>query len=316
MNRLRAVQALAWAAATLLLVACFRAVEWSALRETAGALQWPLVAVAGMVNAVGLAIWAALWWLVVPRGEHVAYRRMFEITAIAAAIMNSVPFLAGHASAVAMLERSGGMSRPGALVVLTMDQLGEGLSKLAVFAALGAIGPFPVPLRAAIVGTTVLVAVFLTAVTIASRMLPGQFRLAGRLTRVMTFVRRWAGGLDTLRSPTRSALALALALSLKVVEGAAMVLVQRALGVDLPLAATVLVLTATMLGTMIPLAPANLGTYEASAFVAYRYAGVAPDQALAIAVAQHLALLLPTLGIGYGIASVRHLAWWRSAPSG
>ena len=69
-----------------------------------------------------------------------------------------------------------------------------------------------------------------------------------------------------------------------------------------------MVLAAVVLGTMLPVAPGNLGTYEASVFVTYRYLGVSPEQALALAIAQHVAFMLPAVGIGYLFVSAQALA--------
>ncbi len=92
---------------------------------------------------------------------------------------------------------------------------------------------------------------------------------------------------------------------MKAMELAAIVAVQHAFGVSLSFAGTVLVLAAVILGTMIPITPGNLGTYEASAFVAYRYLGIAPEVALGLAVVQHLCFIVPSVGVGYAYISAR-----------
>jgi uncharacterized membrane protein YbhN (UPF0104 family) len=58
---------------------------------------------------------------------------------------------------------------------------------------------------------------------------------------------------------------------------------------------------------MLPVAPGNLGTYEASAFVAYRFLGVSAEQALSLAVMQHVCFMIPAVGIGYCYVSARTL---------
>jgi uncharacterized membrane protein YbhN (UPF0104 family) len=92
---------------------------------------------------------------------------------------------------------------------------------------------------------------------------------------------------------------LALALAMKAAELGGIWAVQRGFGVDLGLGGSLLVLASVSLATMVSVAPANLGVYEASAFAAYRLAGVDPEMATALALAQHAVYLLPATGTGW-----------------
>ena len=92
---------------------------------------------------------------------------------------------------------------------------------------------------------------------------------AGWLARGRRFAADWARGLDTLRSWRRAAVALAYSLGAKAIEVLAIIAVQRAFGISLSLGGSLLVLASVMLATMFPVAPANLGTYEASAAFVY-----------------------------------------------
>ena len=58
--------------------------------------------------------------------------------------------------------------------------------------------------------------------------------------------------------------------------------------------------------TLVPLAPGNLGVYEATVFFIYQYLGIAPEQALALALVQHLCYLLPLAGTGYVFILLRN----------
>jgi hypothetical protein len=109
----------------------------------------------------------------------------------------------------------------------------------------------------------------------------------------------FAGALEPLRSPARGLLALALALLKKAVEVAAILCVQRAFGLSLPLSAAIVVLAVLNLATLLPLVPGNVGVFEAAVVLALTRFGVGPEQALGVAVVQHLcyfvALALPGL---------------------
>jgi uncharacterized membrane protein YbhN (UPF0104 family) len=78
--------------------------------------------------------------------------------------------------------------------------------------------------------------------------------------------------------------------------------------VNVSVGGTLLVLATVILATMLPISPGNLGTYEASAFLTYRYLGVAPELALSLAIVQHVCFMLPAVGIGYFFFSTQALS--------
>ena len=82
---------------------------------------------------------------------------------------------------------------------------------------------------------------------------------------------------------------------------------QQAFGIDVSVRSVVVVLAASALGSVVPIAPANIGTYEAASYGAYRFLGFTPETALGIAVIQHLCQLLPAVGAGYVLLSVPKL---------
>ena len=59
---------------------------------------------------------------------------------------------------------------------------------------------------------------------------------------------------------------------------------------------------------MVAVAPANLGVYEATVFIVYRYLGVTPEQALGLALLQHLCFLIPMVGTGYFLILFRNVS--------
>jgi uncharacterized membrane protein YbhN (UPF0104 family) len=110
-----------------------------------------------------------------------------------------------------------------------------------------------------------------------------------------------------------------LAVLQKIAEGVALVAVLTALGVTLPVWGVLLVLSAINLSTMASITPANLGIYEASAVVAYGLVGLEPELAIGAAVLQHVAYLIPMVGVGWvmmasrGGRAIRGLASEREA---
>ena len=289
-----ALWAAAWLFAGALLWLVSRGADWGGAAVAARGARAPWLAAAIAANLGILLLWAALWRLVLPRDVVVPYGRMFGIAAVTSAIMNTIPALVGHASAVALLVKRGPMPVRTAGAVMTLDQLGEGLSKLAVLAvAVWVIDLPPWMVRAgATVGLVVLALLAaILLVGIFGRMHLGDSRLA----RLLDAVR---ADLHVVRSPVRALGAVAIALAMKAAEAAAIAAVIVALGLDVPIGAAFVVLGAVNLATMLPVAPGNLGTYEAGAVAAYRWLGVAPESALAAAVVQHACFLLPAGGAG------------------
>ena len=93
----------------------------------------------------------------------------------------------------------------------------------------------------------------------------------------------------------------------------AILCVQRAFGVHLPLASGVLVLAALNLATLLPLVPGNLGVYEGAVVVTYAHLGLSAEQAVGIAVVQHAAYFAALALPGYGWLAARGAS--RTAPA-
>ena len=303
----RGLQVAGWIVATALIVFCLRESNGAQAREIFRLVQWRWIVVALIANALILVSWTALWCTVAPSGERVSFRTMFEINAITSALMNTVPFLGGHAAAVLLLIKRGGMTQHGALSVMALDQLGEGMSKVAIFAVVAAFAPIPAWMRAGIATICLAVLVLLLSLVVAAH---GHAWIRGRddankglVGRGRRYLGEWASRMETLRSARQSALALVFAVGTKATEGVAILAVQYALGVQLSIGATALVLAGVVLGSILPVAPGNIGTYETGAFLAYRHLGVEPAMATILAVALHICFLIPSVGIGYVIGS-------------
>lgn len=278
----------AWLVATLLLVICARGIDWTRAAEVMSTTRPGWIVASIIANAAILPLMAGFWLALRPAGEaRVTFARMFEIVSMATAVMNTVPFGAGHASMVLLLIRRGETSQRGALSVLALDQLGEGIAKVAVFVLVLLLAPVPSWMRNGITTATMLVGVLALALVAASR---------------------WAHELKVLKSWVRSVTALACVVGTKVVQALAIIAVQRAFGLDVALSGTLLVFAAVILGSMVPLTPGNIGTYETAVFVAYRYLGLAPEYALSVALVQHIAFIVPSVGVGYLFVSAQTLA--------
>lgn len=303
----RSGQVLAWFGATALLIYFASRVDRAQFQAALATVDWRWIIVALAANALILVSWSALWWVVSPGAERPRYRVMFEITAMASALMNTVPFLGGHAAAVVLLIKRGGLSRPGALSVMALDQLGEGLAKITIFGVVALAAPIPAWMRVGIGSVCVGVLTLFAALVVAAHRHgrikpPGDGKLT-HWTRLRVLAADWAERMETLRSGRQSLVALGFAIGPKVFECAGLIAVQQAFGVDVSVGSSVLVLAAVALGSMLPIAPGNVGTYEAAAILAYRHVGVDPGTATIVAIVSHACFAIPAIGIGYLLGS-------------
>jgi len=220
------------------------------------------------------------------------------------AAMNTLPFPGGHAFGVFLLAKKEGVGHSAALSVMSLDQLTEGIAKLTVLLIVSWFTPLPPLIKKGILGLIVVILIF------ASILLYFAFRFQNHKTiavgsvrtlkeKAINFVSRWGHQLEGLRNIQTFCYGVILAYGMKLGEASAIWSIQKGFGVDLPIWSILLILAALNLTTIIPLAPGNLGVYEATVFFIYQHLGIEPEQAIALALTQHLCFLLPLAGTGY-----------------
>lgn len=268
------------------------------------------LAIAVILNFAILPLWMLEWSLLKPRSAAVSREKMFEVVAVTASIHNAVPFLAGEAAAIGLLINAG-LQRGAALSMLAMDQLLVGVAKLAVLSTAATLAPIPEWLSAGVLSLVAGVLAFLAILMLLAHFGPV---ISTQLREQQTRTREWIAKitglgayLAALREPSLALRVFGLALLKKGFELAAIVAIQSAAGLDPSFAAAVLVLAALAVTTSLPVAPANLGVYEATVYATYRYIGIDADAALAMAIVQHLAFLLPMIATGYLTLTFRQL---------
>lgn len=302
---------LLWIVLTAALLIALPRLPWQEALDHASraALPWILAAIA--LNLLILPLWALEWRLLVPGGARVAFGRMFGIVSVTASVLNSIPFLVGEASAVALLIGRAGLSRGAALSLLAMDQLLVAFAKVAVLVAALAVAPVPSWVRGGLLSLATIFAFMLAAMLVlAHRWEQMRDRLRDAGSRVAALWARAAAlgaHLEMLRDPGLATRVAALALAKKLAEVAAAMAIQAAFGMEPSLVAALMVVAALSLSTLVPIAPANLGIYEATVFAIYRYLGLPADLALGLSILQHLCFLVPSVATGYVIATMKQL---------
>lgn len=282
----------AWLVATLLLGWFVRSLDLAAVgRVVAGShVGWLLVAVGA--NFLALPLMTEQWWRLVPLNRRPPRAAIWECVTLSLAAMNTIPFGGGHALAVGLLARRGGIGLDGGLSVLALEQLCEGFAKLALLLLALSVAPLP-PRYAEVAG-------WLAAGLLVAVLALGWVIRAGG-DGAVGWRARWAHHLDSLRRPQAFLAALALSLAGKLAMGLGIFAVQRSLGLELSPGVVVCVLAAVTFGTMISVAPANMLVYEAAALAAYRWFGWSKEEGLALGLLQHVCFLLPMVGTGYGL---------------
>ena len=232
---------------------------------------------------------------------------MWEIMALAAFSQNTMPVPFGHASSAVVLSRYGGARPAAVLSVLATQEVTEGVAKVAVLLLAASVAPLPPWMRAG-AGALALAGGILALVLLGiSRLSGGDLPVArggGKReirARVAGAVRGFSRHLEVLRDGRRYLLAQTLLFCMKGAEALGILCAQKALGIDLPLWSLPVALGAVMLASLVPFVPANLGTYEAGAFFLYRQLGVDSGAAMALALVQHMALLVPFLVSGFWV---------------
>ena len=276
----------AWLVATALIVLLVRTVDpRRALRVIEHTqVGWLVVAIASnlLIQPFGALQWRSL----LTDGVDVSFRRMVRLFSLTSVANNTTPSIVGHATGAVLLANEPGVGKSGALSVVALDQICVGVAKIAVLGAAAAMLPLPSWMKQGFAGLVLLVVVLLiAAVVVAAR----------------------TSHLAVLRQPRRVLRGVGFALCVKAAEAGAIAAVQGAFGLDVTPQFVFAVLAASALGSVVPIAPANIGTYEAASYGAYRFLGLNADAALGITVVQHVCQLLPAVGAGYMVLSLPKL---------
>ena len=138
----RLVYFVGWAILTVLVIIAVRKVDWTIALYAMYEAKPLFLILAVLLNAMIL-IFATMQWLVfLPEGVSVTRSRMFEIIAVTSTVSNSGPVGGGAAVGLHLLAKHGGLGHSVGLSVLLLDQLVEGLAKIAILL----LGIFAIPI--------------------------------------------------------------------------------------------------------------------------------------------------------------------------
>ena len=313
--RRRRGRILRWAGIHALLVIllwAFYDVRWRSLGHAIAGAQMGWLALAAALN-LGVVLFQSARWLALlrPLSRAATLAEAFKATLVGFAVSTVVPARAGELARVEWVGRVTGLSRVSVVGSVLLDQLVNAAVLLAGLALLPLIGAVPLWLRPSgyfalalfIIGASI---VFMLKPASAVPLPEGGGRSRLPLKAVANFLARVRHGLLASRNPR----ALAWSLGASVVAWGLEINVtsvsMKAVGLHLPLIASILVLIAVNLALAFPAAPpGNVGTLELGATLALLEFGVPKEQALAFAVCYHLLQVVPIGIIGFVLLSRR-----------
>lgn len=276
-------------------VAClwwfFRQMEWDRLgRALEGAKVWP-IALAAALNFACLWGKAACWRIMLAPRHPVPIRRLFRYTIAAFAGSVIAPARAGEVLRLWTLKRRDGVPVSDSAAVAVAEKLLDGVSMLLLVAPV----PWLLPDLPSWVERSILI-----CASIAAAALVALYIAVGRVKggSDAAWFKRFVAGMHVVRSGRRLLGSLAVLVGVWVCDLVLVNLVLYAVGIDLPLAAGILILFTLNLTIMVPSTPAQIGALELGAIAATRLLHVPDEPALAFALLYHALQVVPLVIVG------------------
>jgi hypothetical protein len=270
-----------------------RKIEWDALADALyRARLWPLVPAMALSFVM---IWChatGFGRMLQPRYD-VPTTKLFRYTIVAYAASVLAPARAGELARVWLLKTRHDVPTADSAAAAVGQKLIDGVTMLLF------VSPIPLLLpgvpawigRAILIGAAIAIALFVGLYFAVGRM-------EGRVAH--NWLTRFIAGLHVMRSPWRVVRVLVAQLGAWSADLVMVSLVLYAVGIDLPIAAGLLILFTLNLTIMVP-TPANIGSLEVGVFAATRLLGVSDERALAFALLYHAGQVVPILIAGLAL---------------
>ena len=268
-----------------------RGIEWDRLEHTvANAKIWPLVVAMVLYFAMP---WgkAACWRTMLAPRYDVPTSHLVRYTVVGYAASVIAPARAGELLRVWLLRHRDGVPITDGAAVAVAEKLVEAVSLLILLAPL----PWLLPELPTWVGLSIL-----ACAGVALGLFAALYVAVGRMRSrdPRSWFGRFIAGMHVLHSGKRLVVAFALLFGVWIVDVVLVMLVLYATGIDLPIAAALLILFGMNLAIMAPSTPASIGAWEVGVLAATRLLGVPDEPALAFALLHHFAQLVPLMIVG------------------
>lgn len=259
---------------------------------------WPLL-IAAVLNFLCLLGKAACWRIMLAPRHRVPVLRLFRYTVAAFAASALAPARAGELLRVWVLKRRDGVPAADTAAVAVSEKLLDGISMLILVAPVPLLLPgLPSWVSGAIALCAAIAVVLFVALVIA---VPRVGRSAHEGVPPPGAIRRFIGGMHGLRSPKRVLGSLGVLILTWAFDLGEVTCVLYAVGIDLPIAAGLLILFTLNLTIMVPSTPAGVGALEVGAIAALDLLHVPHAPALAFALLYHALQVIPIILVGLSL---------------
>jgi uncharacterized protein (TIRG00374 family) len=294
----------------------FRNVDWARTIKYARDANWLLLILAAACATGMFPLRARRWRTILdPVAPKLPFGPLWRSTAIGMMVNNVVPLRAGElARAYALTREVEAITFPTAFASLVVDRTFDAIVVLILLAASMIAPGFP---RGRSIGgqsvahlasAFVIVPVALLIVLYVLVFFPGAlirvFELLARRVsptieaRGRDMLRRFSEGLSVLRTPRHFVAVFWWTLLHWLLQPLAFWFGFKAIGVDVPISATLFVQGVIVVGVAVPSAPGFVGVFEGMAALALGLYGIGQEQAVAWAVVFHVVSFIPITLIG------------------
>lgn len=263
-----------------------------------------------LATAVALAVAASLvraerWRVLLGDRTAAGYGIYFRSMMIGYLVNNLLPARLGEAVRIVVLVRRTRISTPAALGSVVLERTLDLLLLLMIAVPLSLVVPVPDAVRRG--GGVAFVAVLGVAAALVAMAARSRGNRGGG-ARWTVLVGKFTEGLAALRSSARFGVTALLTVTIWALEVGLVAFVLVALGLPASVGVSIVVLALIALGSLVPAAPAGLGTYEFLVIVALTAFGIAHGEAAGAAVVLHTVTLLTSVAIGFLCLSVESLS--------
>jgi uncharacterized protein (TIRG00374 family) len=294
------LRGLTLAAALVFLV---RGVRWHDITGTIKQAGYLPPAIVIAMNACMMSLRALRLRILLER--RLSLGSSFVALLTSSAINNLTPFRGGNVARLWMLERAIGVTKSAAIAITVVENLIE----VSVLAGIGfAASLFVTRQRWATIATPVVFALAV-ALLVLLRVTAGRAvdttgapgARAGWQQRLHRFLLRTAPGFQALCQPGVPTQALVLSLLAWICETTMIVLVARAMGLQVSFPLATVVLLGINLAMALPSTPASAGPFEGATVAVLMLAGVGKGSALAFALFYHAIQVVPVTVAGVAV---------------
>ncbi len=246
---------------------------------------------------------AVQWKFFFPSFSVVSFGFILGFSAVRLLGVHLLPFWSGEAFSIYFLGRRAEFSKMNVLSAATQDHIAEGFSVGILFVIVSFSPILPHPMRQAIHVALPALLVLFSGLFFLARFyssfeghraeVPKSF-----LKKMVYYFSVWANQLNVMKNFKTTPVTFLLAVLVKGVEVMVLHLLQKGLGMGDSWWAPLLGIVGLNLSLAFPVAPAQLGVFEATVFGIYSFLGFETDASISLGGLYHLIYLLPLVLAG------------------